>query len=327
MILGYTLTPKSQLLPVYRLFAPAKINLFLQIVGNYRPDPRFHELVMVMQAVTLADEIQLQAEGVDTVQLFCDHPQVPTDASNLAYKAARLMQTKFPGRGGVTIHIDKKIPIGAGLAGGSTDAAAVLVGLDLLWELGLTQGELQELAGHLGADVPFCVGGGTALALGRGDQLTPLPDLDHVNLVLGKFADISVSTPWAYQTYRQTYETLYAQTPSAQEQARQQGGSRRLLQALHHRNIADLTQALQNDFEKIVLPEYPRVAELRQAFLTAGAQAAMMSGSGPTVFALVDSAAAGEQILAQVQAQFPDHPLELWRAQTCSHGIKIIESP
>lgn len=308
---------------VYRLIAPAKINLFLQIVGDYLPDPRYHELVMVMQAVTLADGISLTPLSQEVIVLTCDHPQVPTNSHNLAYKAAALLQSQFPGHGGVEIHIDKRIPIGAGLAGGSADAAAVLVGLDLLWNLGLTQGELQALGGKLGADVPFCIGGGTALALGRGDQLTPLPDLDQVVLLLGKFANISVSTPWAYQTYRHTQGARYAQTPAQQEQKRHQGGSPELLQALHQKNIPALAQALHNDFEAIVLSEYPLVAQLRQAFLGRGAIAAMMSGSGPTVFAIVESMAQARVIKTQVEAQFAEHPLDLWIAETCTHGVKI----
>ncbi len=310
---------------MYRLIAPAKINLFLQIVGSYLPDPRYHELVMVMQAVTLADEITLKPLSHEVIHLTCEHPEVPTNSTNLAYKAAALMQAKFPGHGGVEMHIDKHIPIGAGLAGGSTDAAAVLVGLDLLWDLGLTQGELQALGGQLGADVPFCIAGGTALALGRGDQLTPLPDLDQVVVLLGKFQAISVSTPWAYQTYRQTYETSYAHTPVEQEQKRQHGGSRELLQALHHRNLTALTQALHNDFEAIVFPQYPRVQELRQAFLKAGATAAMMSGSGPTVFAMAESQEQAEAIKVQVQEIFSGEGLDVWIAQACSHGVKLSQ--
>ncbi|AFY60502.1 4-(cytidine 5'-diphospho)-2-C-methyl-D-erythritol kinase [Synechococcus sp. PCC 6312] len=309
---------------MYCLIAPAKINLFLQIVGSYLPDPRYHELVMVMQAVTLADGINLTPLSQEVIVLTCDHPQVPTNSMNLAYKAAALMQSQFPGHGGVEIHIDKRIPIGAGLAGGSTDAAAVLVGLDLLWDLGLTQGELQGLGGQLGADVPFCIGGGTALALGRGDDLTPLPDLDHVVLLLGKFTNISVSTPWAYQTYRQTYGASYAQTVAQQEQKRQQDGSRELLQALSQKNIPTLAQALHNDFEAIVLPEYPLVAQLRQAFIDAGAMAAMMSGSGPTVFAIAESQVQAEMIKTQVQGQFADQGLDIWLAQTCPHGVRLV---
>ena len=136
----------------YTLTAPAKINLYLEILGD-RPDG-YHELVMILQSIDLSDQIHLQAISTDTIRVRCDHPQVPTDKTNLAYRAAALMAQQFPNAfaqyGGVEITINKHIPVAAGLAGGSTDAAAVLVGIDLLWRLGLTQSELQELAAVLG---------------------------------------------------------------------------------------------------------------------------------------------------------------------------------
>ena len=141
------------------LLAAAKINLYLEIIGD-RPDG-FHELVMLMQSVDLADRITLRALRTPTIQLHCDHPQVPTDESNLILQAAALLSKTFPEQanqqGGVEITLEKQIPVGAGLAGGSTNAAATLVGLDLLWNLGLTQTELMQLGAKLGSDVPFCI--------------------------------------------------------------------------------------------------------------------------------------------------------------------------
>ena len=155
------------------LIAPAKINLSLEIIGD-RPDG-FHELVMIMQSVGLADRIDMQPSDTQNIYIYCDHPQVPTDETNLAYRAADLMCRSFPEMyanfGGVSIRIAKNIPVAAGLAGGSGNAAAVLVGINLLWKLGLTQQELQDLAAQIGSDIPFCVSGGTALATGRGEKL------------------------------------------------------------------------------------------------------------------------------------------------------------
>ena len=147
----------------YTLIAPAKINLLLEIIGD-RPDG-FHELVMVLQSIDLADIVELKSLPGEQIHLNCTHPDVPQDSTNLAHRAAQLMQTQFPDRGGVEITITKNIPIGAGLAGGSTDAAAVLVGLDLMWNLGLTQSELQILGAALGSDVPFCIVGEPLLPL------------------------------------------------------------------------------------------------------------------------------------------------------------------
>ncbi|RUR89421.1 hypothetical protein DSM107007_01070 [Nostoc sp. PCC 7120 = FACHB-418] len=142
----------------YKLIAPAKINLYLEIIGD-RPDG-YHELVMILQSIDLADEIEIHSLSSETIHVHCNHPQVPTDKSNLVYRAAELMVTRFPEaftkHGGVDITVHKHIPVAAGLAGGSTNAAAVLVGIDLLWNLGLTQTELEELGSTLGSDVPLC---------------------------------------------------------------------------------------------------------------------------------------------------------------------------
>ncbi|MFM7384491.1 MAG: 4-(cytidine 5'-diphospho)-2-C-methyl-D-erythritol kinase, partial [Microcystaceae cyanobacterium] len=149
----------------YKLLAPAKINLYLEILGD-RPDG-YHELLMILQSIDLADHLEIRANSTDQIRFFCQHPEVPNDHQNLAYRAADLMGKNFPKAfanfGGVDIHLDKRIPVAAGLAGGSTDGAAVLVGINLLWELGLTLPELQTLAAQLGSDLPFCIAGGTAI--------------------------------------------------------------------------------------------------------------------------------------------------------------------
>jgi 4-diphosphocytidyl-2-C-methyl-D-erythritol kinase len=307
----------------YRLIAPAKINLLLEIVGD-RPDG-FHELVMVMQTVDLADEIELKPLGGDRIALHCTHPQIPLGESNLAYRAAKLMQDCFPGHGGVDITIQKNIPIGAGLAGGSTDGAAVLVGLDLMWNLGLTQDELHTLAAKLGSDMPFCVSGGTALALGRGEELSPLADLDRLYTVLAKYQTLAVSTPWAYQTYRHQFGPTYANTPAAQEERRRTGPSVALLKAIAQRDAAAIGQALHNDLEAVVLSHHPQVGLLREKLARQSVLGAMMSGSGPTVFALAATKAEATQIAAQIQVELPDPDLEVWVAKFIPHGIYLAE--
>ncbi len=311
---------------MYRLLAPAKINLFLQIVGDCLDGSGYHELVMVLQAVSLADRIELVPRRDRHIKVECTNPAVPCDHRNLAYKAAALLQRHFPDRDGVDIFIEKQIPMGAGLAGGSTNAAAVLVGLDLLWQLGLTQAELKTFAQQLGADVPFCLSGGTALALGRGEQLTPLPDVQDLAVVLGKYRSLSVATPWAYQTYRQAFGHSYAQTAATQEKARQEGGSAAVLQAIHRKDVATLAKSLRNDLEKVVLPRYPAVAQLRETFLKAGAIASLMSGSGPTVFGLVETMSAGYDLLHKVRQELPDPDLDLWVCECCPHGIQLQPS-
>lgn len=310
----------------YTLTAPAKINLSLEILGD-RADG-FHELVMVMQSVALADQIRVRANGTDELRVHCDHPQVPLDSSNLAYRAADLMRQQFPQAfarfGGVDITIQKNIPIGAGLAGGSSNAAAVLIGLDLLWELGLTQSEIQDLGAILGSDVPFCIVGGTALATGRGEKIDPLPTLEQGHLVLGKHRSLSVSTPWAYKTYRQQFSESYLQANDQQHRVKQMH-SGPMIGAIARRDIPKISQLLYNDLEKVVLPEYPQVAELREAFQRSNVLGTMMSGSGPTVFALVESPSQAERVKQKVGQELSNPDLELWVTQFTPFGVKVAE--
>jgi 4-diphosphocytidyl-2-C-methyl-D-erythritol kinase len=309
----------------YSLLAPAKINLYLEVIGD-RPDG-YHELAMVMQSVDLTDRIDLRANGTDRFQIHCNHPKVPTDERNLAYKAAALMAEQFPEVfnqfGGVEITIEKRIPVEAGLAGGSTNGAAVLIGLDLMWNLGLTQIELQELAAKLGSDVPFCVAGGTAIATGRGEQLSPLPSLDRLYAVLAKYQSLSVSTAWAYQTYRQQFGSSYVSSNTDLLGRRQRVHSGAMVAAITHRDATEIGKLLHNDLEKVVLPAYPQVAQLRETMQQFNPLGVMMSGSGPTVFALVDSPEQAENVRSQLRAAIPDPDLGIWVTRLTSKGIHL----
>lgn len=309
----------------YSLIAPAKINLYLEILGD-RPDG-YHELVMILQSVALADRVDLRLNGTDRIRVQCDHPQVPTDQTNLAYKAAALLSQQFPNAfsqyGGVDITIHKEIPVGAGLAGGSTNGAAVLVGLDLMWNLGLTRSELQELGAQLGSDVPFCIAGGTAIATGRGEALSPLPDLDTPYVVLAKYRSLSVSTVWAYQTYRQQFEQTYIAEGDRREGRRREVHSGPMVAAVCQKDGAQIGPLLYNDLEKVVLPEYPLVAALRDEMQRLSRWGAMMSGSGPTVFAIAATQSEAESIRDGIRATFPDPDLELWITQMIPSGIQV----
>ena len=309
----------------YSLIAPAKINLYLEIIGD-RSD-NFHELVMILQSIDLADQITISANSLDTIRISCDHPQVPTDETNLAYRAAQLMREQFPESastyGGIDIVIDKKIPVAAGLAGGSSNAAAVLVGMNLMWNLGLTQPELQSLGAVLGSDVPFCLAGGTALATGRGEKLDPLPDLDNIWVVLAKYKSLTVSTGWAYSSYREQFNHLYVSEADVINSRAAQVHSGPLVSAIIHKDPEKIGNLLHNDLEKVVFPEYPQVAQLCQVFLEAGGNGTMMSGSGPTVFSLCGSFTQAEAIMLQVQEKMADPDLEFWLTSLCTHGISL----
>lgn len=309
----------------YSLIAPAKINLYLEIIGD-RPDG-YHELAMILQSIDLADRIDLRPNGTDQIRVHCDDPEVPTDSSNLAYKAAALMAEQFAEVyqkfGGVDISIEKRIPMGAGLAGGSADAAAVLVGIDLMWKLGLTVIELQELAARLGSDIPFCVSGGTAIATGRGEQLAALPSVDFLYAVLAKHRSLGISTPWAYKTYRQQFSSSYVTDRDSLLERRQRVHSGEIVAAIGQRDGRKIGQCLHNDLEKVVLPAHPQVEQLRQTLSQFETLGVMMSGSGSTVFALVESQAQAEQVQQQLKVALPDPDLGIWTTRLSAHGIQL----
>jgi 4-diphosphocytidyl-2-C-methyl-D-erythritol kinase len=309
----------------YSLIAPAKINLYLEIIGD-RPDG-FHELVMIMQSVSLADRLDIQPSDTQKIQIYCDHPQVPTDKTNLAYRAAQLMCDTFPqmyaNYGGVSIRIEKNIPVAAGLAGGSGNAAAVLVGINLLWKLGLTQPELQDLAAELGSDIPFCISGGTAIATGRGEKLDALQALNNMWVVLAKYDNLSVSTPWAYKTYRQQYSNTYVSDTARVKSRTAKVSSGSLVRAISHHQSSEIGKLMHNDLEKVVLPVYPQVAELKSAFATQNILGTMMSGSGPTVFALCESEAQAIAVQRAVRTQINDPQLKFWLTKLATTGIQV----
>ncbi len=314
----------------YTLIAPAKINLYLEIIGD-RPDG-YHALAMILQSIDLADQIEVQAGITNAIRLRCNHPQLPVDKGNIAYRAAELMAREFPDAyakyGGVDITINKRIPIAAGLAGGSTNAAAVLVGIDLLWNLGLTQSELEELGASLGSDVPFCVAGGTAIATGRGEQLSPLPSLDNnIYIVLAKYRSLEVSTAWAYKTYRSLFGSEYIKDKDSLAARASAVHSGAMVKAILHKDAKEIAQKLHNDLEKVVLPAYPQVLQLRETFANIeGVLGTMMSGSGPSVFAVCESKEQAEEVMLRVRMAIPDEDLELFVTKLISHGVKVVLS-
>ena len=289
----------------------AKINLYLEITGN-RPDG-YHDLVMILQSIDLCDHVDICKIGIDQIQVLCNNPEVPCDRTNLAYKAAALMQSVYPEIGGLEISINKQIPMGAGLAGGSANAAAVLVGIDRLWNLGLTQTQLCDLAAQLGSDIPFCVVGGTALATGRGEILSPLPDLTDLVLVVCKLRHIAISTAWAYQTFR-------SQGLLATSLVKDQHLSSQMVTAIASGGDSAPTKIgrlLYNDLERVVLPEYPAIAELKNRLLDQECIGAMMSGSGSTVFAIAPDLDRAHQIAEAVKTD----DLDIWIVKSLISSI------
>jgi len=252
--------------------APAKINLALDVIGD-RQDG-YHEVDMVMQSIGLSDRIQLKTG--EKIGLTCTNPQVPADRRNLAWRAAELLQEVARERHGKTlgveIHIEKRIPVAAGLAGGSTDAAGVLIGLNQLWDLGLTTEELMRLGVKLGADVPFCILQRTARAEGIGEKLTVISSRLRCSVLLIT-PDVQVSTAMVYHSL---------DTKGIRKHPDIQG----VIAALEAGDLERLCAVWGNVLEEVVLEKFPEVAGLKRLMQDFGVHSALMSGSGPSVFAL-----------------------------------------
>lgn len=253
--------------------APAKINLTLDVLHK-RPD-NYHEIEMIMTTVDLADRIGLKATEsgiyIESADRF-----VPNDSRNLAYQAAQLLKDTYGIKSGVIISLDKQIPVAAGLAGGSSDAAATLKGLNQLWQLNLSLDELAELGAKIGSDVSFCVYGGTALAKGRGEIIQELPAPPNCWVILAK-PTIGVSTAEVYGAF----DAKKAEHPNTQE----------MIQALTDGDYNAMCANLGNALESVTLNLYPEVAQIKEQMKKFGADAVLMSGSGPTVFGLVQQEA------------------------------------
>lgn len=246
--------------------APAKINLTLDTL--YKRDDGYHEVNMVMTTVDLNDQLSFEKRTDGKIVIETEHQYVPSDRRNLAYQAAELMMDTYGITSGVTISIEKNIPIAAGLAGGSADAAAAFRGINVLYNLELDIDTLAELSGKLGSDIPFCVYGGTALATGRGEQIEHLPKPPNAWVVLAK-PKVNVSTRTIYQ---------------ALEPGKNEPASPEMVEAIRSRDYALMVQRLKNDLQEVTMKKYPDVRKLIDTMLSNGADGAMMSGSGPTVF-------------------------------------------
>ena len=264
------------------LRASAKVNLALEVLGK-RGDG-YHEIATVLQAVDLFD--RLTVETADALSLHADDPELPTDEGNLVMRAARLLQKSAGIETGARIELQKRIPVAAGLGGGSSDAAATLWGLNRLWGLRWPRARLQELAVELGMDVPFFLGTGRAVARGRGERLQALPGGGGYALVL--------VNPRAPLSTRE----VYGRVPAGWHA--EPTGTERVIEALRRRNVATLAAALTNNLERVVEPVLPVIGRMKAALLAAGALGAIMSGSGPTVFGLARSLDHARQVRSRV---------------------------
>lgn len=262
---------------------PAKINLGLHI--HKKREDGFHELETILQMVTWFDELQLEGT-CEKVELFCDNPEIPNDETNLVVKAARLLQKHFPGRcAGVNITLKKSIPSGAGLGGGSGNAAGVLLALNHLWDLKISRENLIALSGELGSDVPFFLISPCAIGTGKGEILEPIKN--PINLyVLMIYPNLPLSTPWVYGNLKLKL-TKHKNNISI------------LTNFLMRSDFAQLGAGLYNDLEPIVFKRYPEILEIKNELLRSGAGGALLSGSGSTVFGIFDNPDLAKKALAR----------------------------
>lgn len=255
------------------LKALAKINLGLDVVR--RREDGYHEVRMIMQTIHLYDRLDIKRTKESGIQIQTNLSFLPVNENNLIYKAAKLLMDEFSITDGVSVKLDKRIPVAAGMAGGSTDAAAMLIGVNRLFSLGLTKRQLMERGVQIGADVPYCIMRGTALAEGIGEALSPLPPMVKCPVLIAK-PSISVSTKFVYQNLKLDDTTIHPDID-------------RLIDDIKAKSLHDIAAHMGNVLETVTIPNYPVIDEIKKHMLSNGAVGAMMSGSGPTVFGLFDN--------------------------------------
>ena len=256
-----------------RLQAFAKINLGLDVLG--KREDGYHEVRMIMQTIRMYDQLDMRKSVEPGIHLTTNKKYIPVDENNLVWRAAKLMMDTCGIMEGVSIHLHKVIPVAAGMAGGSSDAAAALVGMNRLFHCGLSKEKLMELGVQIGADVPYCVLRGTALAEGIGEKLTVLPPMPDCWILIGK-PGISVSTKYVYTTLDLNTDTVHPDIDGMKK-------------ALEDGNLYGITERMGNVLQDVTIPAYPEVERIKEQMKALGAVNAMMSGSGPTVFGIFDN--------------------------------------
>ena len=251
--------------------ALAKINLGLDVIR--KREDGYHEVCMVMQTIHLYDRLDIAKNQSGQITMETNLAFLPTNENNLVYKAAKLLCDEFAIKDGIHVNLQKRIPVAAGMAGGSTDAAAVLYGVNKIFDLGLTTEQLMERGVKIGADVPYCVMRGTALAEGIGEKLTQLPPMVKCPILIAK-PGINVSTKFVYENLRLDRVTH----PDMQK----------LIADIKEKDLHKIAADMGNVLESVTIPEYPIIAEIKENMMNNGAIGSMMSGSGPTVFGLFE---------------------------------------
>lgn len=271
-----------------QLKALAKINLVLDVLR--RREDGYHEVKMIMQTIGLHDDLEIRKTKTPGIQVKTNLYYLPTNENNLVYKAAKLLMDEFQIQDGVSIQLKKRIPVAAGMAGGSSDGAAVLWGINQMYGLGLSMQALMERGVRLGADVPYCIQRGTALAEGIGEKLSVLPPMPKCTILIAK-PGISVSTKFVY-------ENLHANDLKPEQHPDVDS----MIEAMRQKDLGLLCSRMGNVLETVTIPAYPVINEIKRTMMDNGAIGSMMSGSGPTAFGIFDSPVAAKQAMKAVRA-------------------------
>lgn len=254
------------------LKALAKINLGLDVVR--KREDGYHDVRMIMQTIHLYDKLDIKKTKEPGITITSNLSYVPTNENNLVYKAGKLLMDEFHIKEGVSVHLQKRIPVAAGMAGGSSDAAAMLYGMNEIFELGLSREELMKRGVKIGADVPYCLMRGTALAEGIGEELTSLPPMVKCPVLIAKPA-VAVSTKFVYENLKLNEDTIHPDIDV-------------LLEDIKNKDLHAIAGHMGNVLESVTIPAYPIIADIKDQMMQSGAICSMMSGSGPTVFGLFE---------------------------------------
>lgn len=267
----------------------SKINLTLSILGK-RQDG-YHNIETIMQSINLADRIFIKEEK-EGIKIKCNHPLVPTDTQSLTYRSAEKILNRYRVAKGVKIEIDKKIPLASGMAGGSANSASILVGINKLFTLNLSNKDLREVGEELGMDVPFCIQNGTALAYHRGEKVTPLLPINPPLWIIIINPGFEIHTKWAYNNI------------DLDRIKGERNNTKAMLKALKMGGLEEIAQNLFNSFEELIIKKYPGIGKIKDRLIEEGALGALMSGSGPTVFGIAQNKERALKIYEKIKSEY-----------------------
>lgn len=269
------------------LKAYAKINLGLDVLG--KREDGYHEVRMIMQTIRLYDKLNMKKLNKDEIIIKTNLSYLPTNENNLVYRAIQMLKEEFNIKQGIYVELQKHIPVAAGLAGGSSDAAAALTGMNRLFQLKLTTTDLMQRAVKLGADIPYCILGGTALSEGIGEVLTPLAPMPKAYILIAK-PPINVSTKYVYENLILDERTNHPDIDG-------------IMEAINSKDLCGVTNRLSNVLESVTIDKYPVIQEIKDTMIEFGAMNALMSGSGPTVFGIFEDLNLAKKAFYQLKVQ------------------------